>query len=284
MKYAILAVLAFCVAGGTASAQQAEQFAGGLATAVEGVGQGVADGMMAGQSVFVTATGRAALPTPLTDAYVIDIEGRSTSAVEAARLRDQRLGATRSLAAKFDVTVEIGSSAFARQDDYRNAASDAAFAARDASAAAAAAAAGSPPPLFIKPAVANAKVAVKMFSARTSVRFRSEDPRRLPPFLDALAAAGVDATFTGQERNGMNIFAGMTQALGFAPVAKIDDAVWDRASQAAVVEARRQAGILASAAGRQVGEARQILLLTRSVQGDTASVTVAVRYALTSGR
>lgn len=67
--------------------------------------------------------------------------------------------------------------------------------------------------------------------------------------------------------------------LGFGSTDQIDPALWDRASQDAVAEARRQATVLATAAGRTLGAARQVLVLTRSVQGSTASVTVAVRYA-----
>ena len=283
MKPVVLAAASWLMLTGSANAQQVEQFASGLSTAVEGLGQGVAGAMTSGETVFVTATGRAPLPAPLTDAYVINIEGRSASAVEAATLRDQRLSATRALAQRLGVTVEIGSSAFAREQDYQAAASAASAEASANAASAAASLNREPPPLYIKPVRAPG-VTIKVFSVKTSVRFRSDDPRRLPAFLDALTAAGVDSTFSGQDRNAGNIFAGMGQALGFGPVAKIDDAVWDRASQSAVVEARRQASVIASAANRQIGEARQILLLNRNVQGDSASVTVAVRFALSPSR
>jgi len=44
--------------------------------------------------------------------------------------------------------------------------------------------------------------------------------------------------------------------------------------------ARRQADVLASAAGRRVGDARQVLMIAKTVQAEDATVTVAVRYGL----
>ena len=60
------------------------------------------------------------------------------------------------------------------------------------------------------------------------------------------------------------------QNTGIGAIDRVDDAVWDQASRAAVAEARRQAMVLATAAGRSLGEANEILSVTRTVQGADA--------------
>ncbi|NEX92102.1 SIMPL domain-containing protein, partial [Caulobacter sp. 17J65-9] len=61
-------------------------------------------------------------------------------------------------------------------------------------------------------------------------------------------------------------------------------AVWNAAADDAVHEARAQAERLAKAAGRDLGAARQITFLSRSGDSDSATVTVAVRFALAPAR
>jgi hypothetical protein len=266
---ALLSVL-FVAAPGLAAAQDASPLTSMFAAGVEAFGQSLGESMTSGSSIFVTATGHANLPSPLTDAYLVNIEGRSASAVEAQHLRDQRLQAARAAAAKFGVTVEVGSTAFTHENDPA-----AQQRRRNQATAERLAHPGVP---VVEPVVADERV----FVARTGVRFRAADPQRLPAFLDALQAAGVDSPSgnLGAVNTG---FAGIlnqsTQVLGFGSAEQIDPALWDHAGQEAIADARRQASILAAAAGRTLGEARQVLVLTRSVQGSTASVTVAVRYA-----
>lgn len=266
---ALLSVV-LAVAPGLAAAQDASPLTSMFAAGVEAFGQSLAELMTNGSSVFVTATGHATLPAPLTDAYLVNIEGRSSSAVEAQRLRDQRLQAARAAAAKFGVTVEVGSTAFAHETDLA-----AQQRRRNQATAERLAHPGVP---IVEPVGSDERV----FVARTGVRFRAADPQRLPAFLDALQAAGVDSPSgsLGAVNAGLaGILNQSTQVLGFGSAEQIDPALWDHAGQEAIAEARRQASVLATAAGRTLGEARQVLVLTRSVQGSTASVTVAVRYA-----
>jgi hypothetical protein len=253
--------------GGQAAAQDPSQFAGLLAAGTEGLGQSLGEAAVGGSSVFVTATGRAKLPAPLTDAYLINIEGRSPSAVQASKLRDDRLTAAREIATRFGVSVEVGSTAFSREIDpeVQRARNNKEMAERLAH----------PGVPIVEAPMTDAD---RVFVARTGVKFRAADPHRIPAFLDALKVAGIDylTTPTGLVLPGLF---GRTEVLGFGTLDKIDDSIWDEASQKAIAAAQRQAQVLASAAGRQVGEVRQVLFLTRNVTGDTASVTIAARFA-----
>jgi hypothetical protein len=268
MKVLSLFAIVLAVAtAGQAAAQDLSQFAGLMAAGTEGFGQSLGEAAVGGSSVFVTATGRAQLPAPLTDAYLINIEGRSPSAVQASKLRDDRLTAAREIAARFGVSVEVGTTAFSREVDseIQQARNNKAMAERLAH----------PGVPIVEPPMTDAD---RVFVARTGVKFRATDPHRIPAFLDALKAAGIDylTSPTGIVMPGLF---GRTEVLGFGALDKIDDAIWDEASQKAIAAAQRQAQVLASAAGRQVGQVRQVLFLTRNVAGDTASVTVAARFA-----
>lgn len=261
----VIAVGLLCAA--PASAQDTTQFAGLLAAGTEGFGQSIGEAMVGGSSIFVTATGRAELPGPIADAYLVNIEGKSASAVEAARLRDQRLQVARDAAKRFGVDVEPGSASFSREVDQeaqakRNAERMAAHAANPSS----------PMPDFSQ------EDAPRVFVARTGVRFRTSDPKRLPPFLDALTAAGVDSV-SGTLGAGGLPFLRSSEVLGFGSLEAVDPALWDKAERAAVAEARRQAELLAAAGGRPLGEVKQVMLLTRSLQGGAASVTIAARFS-----
>jgi uncharacterized protein YggE len=117
---------------------------------------------------------------------------------------------------------------------------------------------------------------MKMFDASMTIRFHPTDPKRLPAFLDALVAAGIDYDLQGKRsQQAFNPFA----RLGGGEQT-VDDATWDRASVDAMNAARRQADVLATAAGRRVGDARQVLMIAKTVQAEDATVTVAVRYGL----
>ena len=251
-----------------AAAQDVSGFAAPLAAAVEGFGQSVGEAAVGGSSIFVTATGRADLPAPLPDAYLINVEGRSASAVEAQRLRDGRLAAARAAAAQYGVSVEVGTTAFSREVDA------AAQQRRRNQAAAERLAHPGTPVAEVVPADDD-----RLFVARTGVRFRAADARRLPAFLDALKAAGVDSPSGSLGLAAPGLFGRSTEVLGFGALETVDPAIWDRANQAAVAEARRQAQVLAQASGRGLGEVRQVLMLTRNLQGSAASVTLAVRFA-----
>lgn len=270
----MIAAAALSVAGG-ARAQDVGGFAGLMATAVEGVGQSLGEAATAGSSVFVTGKGYARLPAPLASAYFINIEGKAASAVDAARIRDQRLDQLRAVSKRFGVEMEIGDSAFAREIDTE--AQQAAIRKRNAERAAERAAHPGQAPVLDS----GLPEAPRVFVAKTGVRFKSPDAARLPAFLDALAAAGADELSEGLgARGGMpNLFSAATEVLGFGSVQSVDAAIWDKASADAVANARHQAEVLATASGRELGEVRQILSLTRGVEGDKASVTLAVRFA-----
>jgi hypothetical protein len=263
-------ILALAMAAGlprAASAQGVDQYAGMLAAGIEGVGQSIGEAEKGGSSVFVTASGQAQLPAPITEAYLVNIEAKSGSAVEAYRLREERLKTARAIAQKFNVSSEIGATTFSREVDAE--AQSKRFIEQQAERAA-------HPGVSVPNATADE--VNRVFVARTGVRFRSADPAQLPAFLDALKAAGIDNTSGTLGQSGNNILFNATQVLGFGKLTKIDDSIWDQADQAAIAAARRQAQVLASAAGRQLGEVRQILFLARRVHGAEASVTLAVRF------
>jgi hypothetical protein len=122
--------------------------------------------------------------------------------------------------------------------------------------------------------------APKLFVARTGVRFKEPPAVRLPAFLDAIRAAGVDDIRTSLTATPPGLFGinASSEVLGFGSVETIDDAIWNAASAAAIRNARGQAQALAMAAGRNLGEARQILVLAKAIQGGEAVVTIAVRF------
>jgi hypothetical protein len=102
----VAAILA--VGASPAAAQDAGQIAGIFAAATQGVGQSLGDAVRGGDGVFVWATGRAPLPARPAETYVINIESKAATAVEAARLRDARIDAARAVARRFAVSVDLG--------------------------------------------------------------------------------------------------------------------------------------------------------------------------------
>jgi hypothetical protein len=273
----VACVVTLLVQPGVAAAQDVDKFIGALAAGAEGVGQSLGESMRGGDSIFVSATGRAALPGRPAEAYIIDVESKAPSVVEAARLRDQRVQAARAIARRFNMKVETGVSGLSRIGD----GSGSLFhlpgqLADDATGRGANDAGDKTTPTSAKP----------KFAAHTEMRFSAADPGQFPAFLDALDAAGVDIPAGGGSGSGIMALLSQKSAasLGFATVEAADDATWDRASQNALAEARRQATVLAAAAGRPLGEVKQILFFMRTVEGDRASVTLAVRYGFAPPR
>jgi hypothetical protein len=275
MRLIIPTVLILAALATGASAQISGATAGIVAAGAEGVGQGLGAAVAGGPSVFVTATGKAPLAANVAaaDAYGASVEGKAPSAVEAARRLDEKLDAARAIAARYHVVIDIGETAFSRQG------------------------AGAPPPragrpgevtvpvVVVKPvAPPAAEIVARDFIARSPVGFRPSDPRQVPAFLDSLAAADIEVGPPAKGSSLAAIMAAMIPSAESAGAGSPDVAVWDRASANAIAEARRQASVLAAAAGRQVGEAQQILMLTRNTQANEASVTVAVRFALTPAK
>ena len=264
-------------AAAPASAQDLGGFAGVLATLTEGFGQTFAEAAGGGQSVFVTAHGKAKLPTPPTGAYFVNVDGEAVSAVEAARLREQKLSQLRAVSQKFGVEMQLGESRFSLETDSeaqqrRN---------RDLIAARVARANGGAPANSPPIAIPPPEAPEKLFIARTGVRFNAPTAARLPEFLDAVRGAGVDDIRTSASGPAAGLLA-MVQSqevLGFGSVDQVSDAVWDAAGREAMAAARAQAQTLAAAAGRSVGDAKQILLLSKSLKDGDAEVAVAVRFA-----
>jgi len=100
----------------------------------------------------------------------------------------------------------------------------------------------------------------------------------------ALTAEGMGQAIGESSSGGQSVFvtASGREALPtvLAGADMVDDAVWDRLGVKAVASARHEAQVLARAAGRDVGEAEQIMVLSKTVQGDAAVMTVSVRYLL----
>ena len=274
-----VAVVGACALATSASAQQADRFAAGLATAVEGTGQSLAQSALSGSSVFVTATGHAPLSANPAPPYIAKIEERASSAVEAARLRAAKMDAVTGLARRFAVTIEMTNPSFSLE----NAKTGRNTTLGTVAVGVVAAATSNTEPAKGQGATTPADKSGPVFVARVSVRFQASATSRLPEFLDALEAAGIDQISGGATSNVLS-FLQNNEILGIGAIDKVDDAVWDQAGRAAVAEARRQATVLAVAAGRSLGEAHEIISLTRAVQGADATVTLAVRFAFAPTR
>jgi hypothetical protein len=278
MKGRLLAgVLALSAVSSVAGAQQADKFAAGLATAMEGLGQSVGESAVSGSSVFVTATGHAPWPPAGRIWYSAIIAAHDASAVDAAHARDGRLVAIETAARRYGVVTERQSSSFAMDSGVTKPKSATVMPALPA-------ASGGPPPSNMAPAKIVAETAMPRFTAKTTIRFAATDPDHLPEFLDAIRAQGVESISGGPTTSNPLNFLQNNSLFGQDAADKVDEAVWDRASRAARAEARRQAGVLAAAAGRSLGEVRQVTTLSRDVQAGEAGVTLAVRFAFAPGK
>jgi len=275
-----LALLGACALAAPASAQQGDRFAAGLATAVEGMGQSLAQSAQSGSSVFVTATGRAPLAASPSPPYVAKIEERASSAVEAARLRAAKMDAMTALARRFAVPIEMTNASFSLENAKSGHNTSLGAVGAVAVGVVAAATTSNTEPAKGQSAATAPNEPAPVFIAKVSVRFQPAAGSRLPEFLDALEAAGIDDISGGGGTSNPLAFLQNNEVLGIGAIDKVDDATWDQAARAAVAEARRQAMVLAAAAGRSLGEAHEIISLTRSVEGANATVTLAVRFAL----
>lgn len=109
------------------------------------------------------------------------------------------------------------------------------------------------------------------------------------PALAQDAAGAISAEGTGQAigeaaSGGQSVFV-TAKGREVLPAATadadaVDAAIWDRLSAQAVAAALHQAQVLARAAGRDVGDAEQITVLSKTVQGNVASLSISVRYLL----
>ena len=200
--------------------------------------------------------------------------------MEAARLRAAKLDMVANLARRFAVTIEMTNPSFSLENAKtgRNTTLGA------VAVGVVAAATSNTEPAKGQGATTPADKSGPVFVARVHVRFQASAASRLPEFLDALEAAGIDQISGGGATTNALSFLHNTEILGIGAIDRVDDAVWDQAGRAAVAEARRQATVLAVAAGRSLGEVHEILSLTRAVQGADATVTLAARFAFAATR
>jgi len=258
--------LAALLAATAARAQDAGDFAGALAVAGEGIGQSLGQSMQDAESVFVYARGRAPLPSPTPSAYQVEVSASAPSAVDAAAQRDGAVERLRAAARAFGAPSAVTDQSISLGDATQ--------------------------PMSFAPAVRAAigKAAPDaapetkpMFAAKATMRFGEPANGKAPAFLDALRAAGADSITSQGEGQG-SLFTRAISSLSQKAAPEPAEAVWDAATNDAVRAAREQAEVLATAAGRQLGPARQVLLLWRAFDGKEATVTVAVRFGFAAAK
>ena len=100
----------------------------------------------------------------------------------------------------------------------------------------------------------------------------------------ALNAEGMGQAIGESSSGGQSVFVTAsgreTLPTVLAGADMVDEAMWDRLSVKAVASAQHEAQVLARAAGRDVGEAEQIMVLSKTVQGNAAVLTISVRFLL----
>jgi hypothetical protein len=268
-----MGALALSVIGGAAArAQGPEIIPGVLAAAGEQLGQGVGEAALGGQSVFVTAKGAVKLPAPPSRTYDLTVEAQGPTAVQAAKLRDDKIEKLRAVARRFTVQMTEGEPSYLANRSF-------------ATARVTLPTTANPLAIQIPPATPSASpsagnTATAQVTARVPVQFARPSAAQMPAFMDALRDAGVDTLpDTNTPANGL---AQLTQIFGVgglpAPAGAVDEDTWSRASAAAMQAARAEAEALAAPAGRHVGTVRQVTLLSRSVQNGEATVMVAARF------
>lgn len=254
---ACLAAASMAAVGAVAQTNPMTSVAGGA----EVLGQGLGEAALAGPSVFVTATGHAPIAQASVAGFRLTINRRNASAAAAVRERDRAIETITNEARRLGLQASLGKTSLSRpgQGMVHGVVTGI-------------------PPLMVTPGsgVARPAPATSEYLASADVDVRGADPAKEAELLDTLQAAGVDVDIPGGPVVAPFAFSGLSPTDGPA----VDPAAMDRAADEAVAEARRQAARLAADAGRSLGEARQIILLTRGASNGEASVTVAVRFAL----
>lgn len=251
----------------SASPAAAQDLAGPVAAAVDQFGQGMADAMTGGPGLFITAQGHAPLPASSAAPMTVTIKGSGTTAVEAVADRNARLERVRAVANRFDVGMEVGTTHYAIGEDNPWASPAAPWAAAALDEAEIEEFATDPEP-----------AADRTVTASVQVRLERPNETRLPDFVDALAEAGVenlDDSLNGLDLGQLQPFLAL---LGLDMGRDPGEAVWNEAAADAVRNARGQAAVIAEASGRTLGPVRYVSVLMRSHDGDSALVTVAVRF------
>lgn len=255
------AALSVALWSGAAAAQDAANFARSAAGLLELTGEGLGEAARGGASILVTATGKARLPTPLVETFELNIEGTSDSAVEASRLRDQKLSVVKATAARHQIGIDYGQSTITPVID------QAAVASRRRKTAATGVTESSSP--------LESEV---HFVARSTLKFSAPGGRDLAPFLDDLRKAGIGLVASNGTVASPGGLFNAAQIFGLGQADQVAPAIWDDATKAALAEARREAEVIAGASGRSLGAVRQVTVFSRSASGAEASVTVCVRY------
>lgn len=277
MKAIVCAAVAAALAVTPAAAQD---IAGPVAAAVDQFGQGIAESMAGAPGVFVTAQGRAPMPTAAAPPMTLTIKGTGKTAVEAVADRNARLARIRSAANVFDVAMEVGETSYAitERPDWMPTSS------AWATALPAVRADGSDDLAvdveLIEPVGGEAVVTddAPTVTASTTVKLERPNETRLPAFIDALAEAGV--TDLNDGLTGMNLgqFQPFLSLLGLDPTGDPGETVWNAATADGIARARAQAETIAIASGHRLGPVRYVSVLMRSHNGEDALVSVAVRF------
>jgi len=264
-----LALLGALAAPAVATAQSVSDTTGTVTAVFEALGQGLGQGAAGTESVFVYAKGRSASEVAPTTSYSYsaEVSFSAPTAVEAIAKRDLALQRIRGLAQQLGLAIDVVTTT----TSYGRGARPIQFPRMP-----------EPAPATPAPSAGAAAAATPAeFTAAASVRLSKPPPEREGLFLDALHAAGADnISSLSSTANGLLGMMTNTVLNPSAPAAEVDPRLWDEASANAVAAARAEATVLAHAAGREVGPARQILELTRGVENHHATVTVAVRFAL----
>jgi hypothetical protein len=255
---AMTAALAAVLVAGGAAAQAVDNIVSTFAGAADVAGHGMAEGAAAGPSVFVTAIGHAARPRTGAQVFSIDVQASAEHAGVAAHALAEMVEVTLAAAHKAGVTAIVAEQGFTGAGE-------------------------------VNPMAAMLKLGgdkddktaepkTPKVTAKATIWLTAPDVAHEAGLLDALGAAHLDYKLSAKAKS---FIPGLD--LNKATDA-IEPAVWDEATRRAMIEARRQATLAAGADGAGVGEARQIVILTRSSEPGQVSVTVAVRFALKSAQ
>lgn len=270
MKATLCAAVAAALVATPAAAQDV---AGPVAAAVDQFGHSIAESMAGSPGIFVTAQGRAPMPTAAAPPMVLTVKGSGKTATEAVADRNARLTRIRSAANVFDVAMEVGETSYAITEvpDWAAASASApdyddVDAADDTMTAVATAGAALDPAM------------TRTTTASVQIELQRPNETRLPAFIDALAEAGV--TDLNDGLTGMNLgqFQPFLSLLGLASTADPGDPVWNAATADGIARARAQAETIAIASGHRLGPIRYVSVLMRSHDGEDALVSVAVRF------
>ncbi len=266
----------------------AQDIAGPVAAAVDQFGQSLAESMTGGPGLFVTAQGEAPLPAATSTPMTVTIKGMGKTAVEAVADRNAQLERVRSVANRFDVAMDVGTTNYAIAEGtpawLAAAAADEEWTVSDEAALAALEAdqdtRADMEPVNPPGGAAAAPAETRTVTASVQVKLDRPNESRLPEVVDALVGAGV--TDLDDSLNGLNLGA-MTpflSLLGLDGGRDPGEAVWNQATADAVRKARAQAETIAEASGRRLGPVRYVSVLMRSHDGENALVSVAVRFGL----